>query len=253
MMKRRMMLSVLTAAAMMLSAQLHVFAGSVGDLDSNGAVDAVDASAMLLRAAEIGTGGTADADETVLMDINGDGAITAVDASHLLTYAARFGTGETTQPFEEYVALRQEEPVLYDSFTEYNFNIFSDMFIEFESSRETGHVITTASELEAFVERLDRCGLSLGKSYDAEWFETHSLFVMLTYEFSTQPWYEATAITKDENNNWTVAITQYDYTFESPMCVDKVTVVETNKAIEFAASVSIDMTYVTLEGWPESE
>ncbi len=245
MMKRRMMLSALTAAAMMLSAQMYVFAGSVGDLDSNGAVDAVDASAMLLRAAEIGTGGTADADEAALMDINGDGAITAVDASHLLTYAARFGTGETTQSFEEYVALRQEEPVLYGSDSEAF--LFGSVQDGLEFSDEKGYVITSASELEEFNAKLKKGRMNVINTYNAEWFETHSLFVMLTYESAMEPYYEATAITADENNNWTIAMNYIIYPYESPACPGRVTVVETNKGIDFAASISFDITTIWLE------
>ncbi len=244
MMKRRMMLSVLTAAAMMLSAQMYVFAGSVGDLDSNGAVDAVDASAMLLRAAEIGTGGTADADEAALMDINGDGAITAVDASHLLTYAARFGTGETTQPFEEYVALRQEEPVLYGTRTKKCSLGSFYLSDEYELSREKGIVISTPQEFAIFAEKA-RVSADM---YTAEWFETHSLFVMMTNEMSYEPYYEATSITADENNAFTVALNYIYFPYESPACPDVITMVETNKAIELASSITIEITGVLSDG-----
>ncbi len=239
-MKKKVVVSVLTSAVMLLAAPLTAFAASIGDTDGSGGVDAMDASGLLFRAAEIGSGSLADADETAIMDINGDGQISALDASHLLTYAARIGTGEITQTFEEYVALRQEEPVLYGTRTKKCSLGSFYLSDEYELSHEKGIIISTPQEFAIFAEKA-RVSADM---YTPEWFETHSLFVMMTNEMSYEPYYEATSITADENNAFTVALNYIYFPYESPACPDVITMVETNKAIEFASSITIEITGV---------
>lgn len=93
---------------------------ALGDTNADGIVNAVDASQVLIKAAELGTGGTAASEELTVMDVNGDGQINAIDASILLNYAAHRGAGYAGT-LEEYVNERknQEETTTRKDFAYY--------------------------------------------------------------------------------------------------------------------------------------
>ncbi len=76
----------------------------LGDLDYSGSADATDAAAILVAAANQGSGaasGLTD-EQKVYADVNGDGAFDATDAALILEYAAYAGSGGTLT-IEEYL------------------------------------------------------------------------------------------------------------------------------------------------------
>ena len=66
---------------------------SLGDVDGNGLIDAVDASKISVVYARLSTGGTATEEEKAVCDVNKDGLIDAVDASKVRAYYAHVSTG----------------------------------------------------------------------------------------------------------------------------------------------------------------
>lgn len=93
---------------LLFKAQLHLVDAqgsvSLGDLNADGAVDATDAAALLIAAANVGAGndsGLTDVQETAA-DLNGDGTFDASDASLIMMYAAYTGAGGM-DPIEEYL------------------------------------------------------------------------------------------------------------------------------------------------------
>ncbi len=72
-------------------------AGALGDINADGAVDATDASAILIAAAAVGSGAESGltAEQETNADVNGDGGFDATDAAFVLQYAAATGTGYT--------------------------------------------------------------------------------------------------------------------------------------------------------------
>ena len=78
---------------------------SVGDIDNNGTVDARDASALLEKAAAVGSGDMELTPELLaLADLNADEKISATDAAIILQYAAETGAGEFDGSMEEYLS-----------------------------------------------------------------------------------------------------------------------------------------------------
>ena len=68
----------------------------LGDVDADKAVNANDATAILVAAARVGTGTDSglSAEARAAADINNDGVINAKDANIILRYAAAVGIGE---------------------------------------------------------------------------------------------------------------------------------------------------------------
>ncbi len=78
---------------------------SLGDLDGNAVINAVDAAVLLQAAASVGAGGESglSAEAEAFADLNADGAFDASDAALILQYAAYAGTGGTLT-IEEFLA-----------------------------------------------------------------------------------------------------------------------------------------------------
>ncbi len=78
---------------------------SLADLNDDSAIDATDASALLIAAANAGSGAESGltAEQEAAADLNGDGAFDASDASLILMYAAYTGSGGT-MTIEEFLA-----------------------------------------------------------------------------------------------------------------------------------------------------
>lgn len=76
----------------------------LGDVNSNSAVDADDASAVLRCYAQFSTTGKSDFTEAqlVIADVNKDGAVNAGDASAILAYYAYASSGKNIDSPEEY-------------------------------------------------------------------------------------------------------------------------------------------------------
>ncbi len=77
----------------------------LGDVDEDGDIDAADASAILVAAANMGSGiesGLTNS-QTLAGDIDGDGELSATDASYLLMYCAEIGAGADIS-LEDYLA-----------------------------------------------------------------------------------------------------------------------------------------------------
>ena len=79
----------------------------LGDVDSNGLLDAVDASKILANYAKYSTGtATPTEDDLAVCDVNKDGYIDAVDASKVLAFYAHISTGGKLS-FEEFMKNKQ--------------------------------------------------------------------------------------------------------------------------------------------------
>ncbi len=78
---------------------------SLGDLNSDGTVNATDAAILLIAAANTGSGSESGltAEQEAAADLNGDGAFDASDAALILQYAAYTGSGGT-MTIEEFLA-----------------------------------------------------------------------------------------------------------------------------------------------------
>ncbi len=76
-----------------------------GDLNNNGAVNAEDASLILIAAAKQGSGQDSGLTETqkTAADVNQDGKINASDAAYILQYAAAAGAGAFSGTLSEYM------------------------------------------------------------------------------------------------------------------------------------------------------
>lgn len=258
----------LTSFLMITSAQLSVFAVSIGDTDADGIVNAVDAAQILIKAAELGAGDTVAPEDLVLMDVNGDNQINAIDASILLSYAANAGASADFPEFSEYAAQRLEEPE-YEG-AQYVSMILGDIYTEF-SNGEYGHdpisfLITSPAELDEFVDRMN--GVSSGfwtrrstdgeneyrvpisdtaAKYTDEWFEEHDLIMVIAIEGATQNHHAVRGICKNEDGSWTVNIDRIIPMASEQTMPSFAIFVETNKAVEFASSVNVEMTNVYIE------
>ncbi len=100
-----------------------------GDIDQSAEVNAVDAAAILVAAAEAGAGGHAadftlelefglDSGETAFLfaDVNDDTIIDAADAAEILAYAAAKGAGEAAAPLGFAMYYADETGVLQQGF-----------------------------------------------------------------------------------------------------------------------------------------
>ena len=78
---------------------------TIGDLDKDEAVNAVDAAEILTAAASVGSGSDSGLNngQQYAADVNADGELNALDAALILQYAAYAGAGGTLT-FEEYLA-----------------------------------------------------------------------------------------------------------------------------------------------------
>ena len=75
---------------------------SLGDVNTDGAVDAKDASAVLVAYAKASTGKDTDLtdEQKIAADINYDGHVDAKDASQILVYYSYLSTGGTKSLIE---------------------------------------------------------------------------------------------------------------------------------------------------------
>ncbi|MBR6618007.1 MAG: hypothetical protein IKL00_09095, partial [Oscillospiraceae bacterium] len=78
---------------------------TIGDLDKDESVNAVDAAEILAAAASVGSGSDSGLNngQQYAADVNADGELNALDAALILQYAAYAGAGGTLT-FEEYLA-----------------------------------------------------------------------------------------------------------------------------------------------------
>lgn len=84
---------------------MKVTDAALGDINQDGSVNASDAADVLIAAAKIGAGTSADlTDEQVtLADVNKDGSINASDAAVILQYAAAVGSGASDVTIEKFI------------------------------------------------------------------------------------------------------------------------------------------------------
>ncbi len=68
---------------------------TLGDVNADSAIDATDASEILVYATEVGAGTAQAALNTALADVNEDGTVNALDASDVLVYTTKTGSGYT--------------------------------------------------------------------------------------------------------------------------------------------------------------
>lgn len=257
--RNRIFAMVLTCAFCTSMSAAAGSARTLGDADANGIVNAVDASRILIKAAELGTGGTAASEELSLMDVNEDGLINALDASVILSYAADTGTGYEGS-LEEYVSQRAE-PEYYGA--QYVSMLFGDIYRAFS---EKTFLITSPAELEAFVDKMNEineyfdtrtstdaaevCGIPLTDTvakYDEAWFKEHDLIMVIAEEYATQIHHAVRGITENEDGSWTVSIDRLIPPASEQTLPSFAIFVETNKAVEFAPAVNVEMTNVYLE------
>lgn len=225
---------------------------SIGDSNADSVVNAEDASEILMKCAQIGTGEPITEEEFAVMDINGDGKIGADDASLVLQYSAKSGA-KVMPEFPDYVAQRLSEPVFYGA------KYIQDDAID-ESYCHQGYVlITSAEEFEEFVSEVyanteDELKLKdTLVNYDSVFFEDHDLLVICDKSGCAEAYYEAQGITTDENGSWVVTINKMFPIVMSPIDPAWAIMIETNKAVEFAPSIKVDMIPVMFDPWADSE
>ncbi len=260
--RNRIFAMALACAFCTTMSSMPAVAGSactLGDADENGIVNAVDASQVLIKAAELGTGGTAASEELAVMDVNEDGQINVLDAAVILSYAADAGAGYKGT-LEAYVSQRAE-PEYYGA--QYVSMLFGDIYNAFS---EKTFLITSTAELEAFVDKMNEisecfdvristdaaevCGVPLTDTvakYDEAWFEEHDLIMVIAEEYATQIHHAVRGITENEDGSWTVSIDRLIPPASEQTLPSFAIFVETNKAVEFAPAVNVEMSTVYLE------
>ena len=159
-MKRRL-LSLLTAV-LLCSAPLTVNAYAdpaflYGDLNSDGACNASDATDILREAAALGTGsaGSFTALQADAADMNGDGSINAMDAAEVLIYSSWSGTGCRLTP-NDFVYQRRlpVSPATIPAFSGKPYTILHDGEPYFSIS---GYDSTASFETYSEFDSLGRC------------------------------------------------------------------------------------------------
>ena len=90
--------STTTASDMAYTLTMHAetLTYEKGDVNSDGAVNAMDVSALLVSSARQAVGyteGVLTGENALAADVNEDGEINAMDASYILTYSAKMGAG----------------------------------------------------------------------------------------------------------------------------------------------------------------
>lgn len=123
-------------------------------------------------------------------------------------------------------------------------------------------VVTSAEELEAFFDKY-RPGAYLDKDYDGDaghcdsvtttcerydndWFVNHDLVMLCLNGTDYENWFEVTDITADAENNWVFHATEYaPPDVASPLLVGWFAFVETNKSVELASGLRINVTSET--------
>lgn len=264
-MKKIVCFSAILFSGMMMTTSVS----AIGDTDASGFVDALDAANVLIRAAEIGAGSPAVSEEFTLMDVNCDNEISAVDASVMLKFAAQAGSSENQPDFTEYIALRTA-PAEYDG-AQYVSMMFGDIYRTFTGdtvsrSAYTSFLITSPKELEAFVEQMHEVGeyfstrtftdateehgvplTSTVAKYDEAWFREHDLIMVIAIEGATKYYHNVRGITENEDGSWTVNIDRIVPMASEQTIPSFAIFVETNKAVEFASSVNVEMTNIFVE------
>ena len=102
--KIKAFLSAAVADVMLMTSGFTAFAGSLGDINSDSAINAVDASEILSEYARVSTNQAPKFTEAQkkAADVDNNGAINAVDASQVLSYYAYKSTSGTME-FEDYL------------------------------------------------------------------------------------------------------------------------------------------------------
>lgn len=263
-MKKIVCFGTILLSAMMMTTSVC----AIGDTDASGFVDALDAANVLIRAAEIGAGSPALSEEFTLMDVNCDNEISAVDASVMLKYAAQAGSSKNQPDFTEYIALRTA-PAEYDS-AQYVSMMFGDIYtVFFDDDADydpRSFLITSPADLDAFVKTMN--GISDGfwtrrstdgenewdvpiedtaAKYDEAWFREHDLIIVIALEPATKYYHNVRGITENEDGSWTVNIDRIVPMASEQTIPSFAIFVETNKAVEFASSVNVEMTNISVE------
>ena len=235
-----------SALANLTALQSFAIDNSIGDSNADGVVNSIDASEILTKIAQIGTGEDVTEEEFAIMDINNDGRIGADDASLVLQYCANAGVREMPE-FSEYVAQRREEPIFYGA------KYIQDDSIEDSYCYQDYMLVTSAEEFEKFVSKV--CTNTEYESklkntltdYDNVFFENHNLLVICDKSGCAEAYYEAQGITTDENGGLIVTINKMFPITMSPTDPTWAIMIETNKAVEFAPSVKIDIVPVMFD------
>ena len=78
----------------------------LGDIDSDGSINASDAAQVLIAAASIGAGNGSGltAEQEAASDIDHDGSINATDAAIILMYSAAVGAGQTDVTISDFIS-----------------------------------------------------------------------------------------------------------------------------------------------------
>ncbi|MDE6707334.1 MAG: hypothetical protein K2K06_04765 [Oscillospiraceae bacterium] len=94
-MKKRILIFTLTALLVSASSALSANAITLGDVNGDSNIDALDATDILIHSASVGAGngGTLLGEALTSSDVNGDGIVDAVDATEILIYSAEIGAG----------------------------------------------------------------------------------------------------------------------------------------------------------------
>lgn len=239
-------LAALLAALLCTGASVPVSADDrlPGDVNGDGQVNAADAARILEIAASLGAGESIPDNAQNAADLNGDGDANALDAAVLLRYAAASGSGKAQESFAEYMAARNQPPELLGS------HCFNTWYIPNRSELPKPAVFSSVAELDAFV-RSDETDytsstysafLKVCEAYDEAWFAEHDLILATLHSGDHDAWFEVTDLTADEQNNWTIHAICHFPNPGSPTDPLWYLMVETNKGVENAASISTHVT-----------
>ncbi len=238
-------------------------ADTLGDADGDGIVNAQDAAEILVRAASLGTGVSITPEETAVMDVNGNGDVNAGDASILLIYAANAGASADYPDFSKYAAQRMSEPNCYGA--QYVSMILGDIYTAFSDGtygyEPITFLITSPAELDAFVEKMHGISESFSTrtytyaieernipltdtvaKYDDEWFRKQDLIMVIAQESATQYYHNVRGITENEDGSLTVNVDRIVPEASEQTMSSFAIFVETNKAVEFASAINVEMT-----------
>lgn len=228
-------------------------ANALGDADENGIVNALDASHVLIKATELGTGGTAASEEFAVMDVNEDGQINALDAAVILSYAADTGAGATKNQLRSYLyeqdKIVQRLAVHAPDDTNWTGNKVFDSRLKLEEYLgQWDHYmgVNTYSGLGTGYDKEEFLSL-ICEPYTEEFFRDHNVVAIHLSERSSPTWHEVCGI--DTNGDGSVSVSMIRHNKNAdPLEEQWMILVQVDKTVTDAKMVNVEMTAANPDG-----
>lgn len=225
----------------------------LGDADGSGVVDAADSAALLSDAAQYGASKThlLPEDALTMCDTNGDGSVDATDAANILDYAAAVGVMRTTYTFDRFMEERG---------THFFGAYYSRLASSVSLSDEAPVVCNTRKEMLAYCgdpddpDALMQTHYGFNSSelrvilahYTDDFFANRSLILIPQELGSGSEWFEVNGVTVDDENRYTVNISQFQPMICTCDMAEWYLFVETDKDAADASAIATNIQTIHL-------